>query len=102
MGDMLLDKTSTILGKVLDGTSARQRVFADNIANAETPGYTRKELPFEVILRNTLTQLPANPDGQLAAIHAVPLNVQADTQTPANADGNNVRDRSGNGRDGEK
>ncbi|MBN2420494.1 MAG: flagellar basal body rod protein FlgB [Deltaproteobacteria bacterium] len=45
--NMLMDRTSRLLSKALDLRSARQNVISGNLANAETPGYIQKELPFE-------------------------------------------------------
>lgn len=90
MGDMFIDKASAVLGKVLDGASARQRVLANNIANAETPGFTRQDLDFEDQLREAMDDPSADFDSQIAAIEQVALGVTDDTKTPARADGNNV------------
>ena len=45
--NMFMDRTSKLLSKVLDFRSARQSVISGNLANAETPGYTQKEIFFE-------------------------------------------------------
>ncbi len=47
----------------LHGLSQRQGAISDNIANIDTPGYRRKEVPFEAELRRSLGTAPA----QLAA-----------------------------------
>jgi len=50
--ELILSKTSIpILKKVLDISSARHKVIANNIANVATPGYRRQELSFEEELR---------------------------------------------------
>jgi flagellar basal-body rod protein FlgB len=38
------------------GLSNRQQAISDNIANIDTPGYQRKEVPFETELRRALGQ----------------------------------------------
>lgn len=43
-----------ILIRALDGVSARQRATANNIANANTPGYKRMFVPFEAVLQQEL------------------------------------------------
>jgi len=39
---------------MLDAASMRQRSIASNIANVETPGYSRKEISFEEDLKKAL------------------------------------------------
>ncbi len=46
----------SLMGKVLDVTSYRQRVVAGNIANNMTPGYQRKEVDFATTLNQTVEQ----------------------------------------------
>ena len=51
----LFNKTSIPLtGKMLDAASMRVRVISSNIANAQTPGYQRKEVVFEKELQKAL------------------------------------------------
>ncbi len=45
--NMFMDRTSRLLSKVLDFRAVRQNVISGNLANAETPGYIIKEIPFE-------------------------------------------------------
>lgn len=91
MSDILVDKTSAILKKVLDGASVRQRVLANNIANVETPGFTRQQLSFEDELHAAMDQPSFNPETQIEAVERVALDVTSDTVTPARDDGNNVQ-----------
>ncbi len=42
MNDIFINLTNAVLAKVLDGAAEWQKAIADNIANVETPGYTRK------------------------------------------------------------
>jgi flagellar basal-body rod protein FlgB len=44
------------LKRVLDAQAMRQRAHAQNIANAETPGYQRVVVDFEQQLKSTLAQ----------------------------------------------
>ncbi|OAI42758.1 hypothetical protein AYO38_02855 [bacterium SCGC AG-212-C10] len=39
----------------LNGLASRQSAISDNIANIDTPGYSRKEVPFEAALRQAQT-----------------------------------------------
>lgn len=49
----LIDSTQTnFLAKALDVYSLRQKVTAANIANLDTPGYSKKEISFEDKLRD--------------------------------------------------
>ena len=43
-----------VLGKAADGAWARNDAIANNIANADTPGYKRKDVSFETELQNAL------------------------------------------------
>ncbi len=44
------------LPAALDAASKRNTIIAQNIANAETPGYKRKEVDFEQYLQNAMGQ----------------------------------------------
>jgi len=44
----------TVLKKTLDAQATRQRTHAQNIANAETPGYRRVAVDFESELKSVL------------------------------------------------
>jgi len=65
------------------GASARQTVIADNIANAQTPGYRRRVLEFESILAKALE----SGDGTAQALDA---RIAMPDGTPADETGNNV------------
>jgi flagellar basal-body rod protein FlgB len=65
LNPMLADRRAETLQQALGGLARRQQALADNIANVDTPGYKRKDVPFE-------TQLRANSGGggQLATTSA--------------------------------
>ncbi len=64
----------------LDGLAARQRIIAQNLANAETPGYTAQTTNFE----DSLSAAIGSGDiGQAEITTGV-------TSDPANINGNNV------------
>ena len=44
----------SVLGKAADGAWQRNNVIANNIANANTPNYKRKDVSFEAELRTAL------------------------------------------------
>jgi len=51
------DRIPLILEKVLDCTSRVHDVIASNIANAETPGYKRREVSFQSLLNSYIERL---------------------------------------------
>lgn len=72
----MLDPTAGSLERYLTLVSARQRLVASNIANADTPGYKTKDVDFETELQNSLRGL-------------TPLTREVNGLTTKN-DGNNV------------
>jgi flagellar basal-body rod protein FlgB len=79
----LIDNTQLALERAISGASMRQSVLANNLANAETPGYRRMDVNFH----DSLSQ--AMQSGASAAIDAVQFTPQQDQQT-MRADGNGV------------
>lgn len=73
---MILDPTAGALERYMDLVSARQRLVASNIANADTPGYKTRDLAF----RSELQALVSGEPG--AAVEVSGL--------AARNDGNNV------------
>jgi flagellar basal-body rod protein FlgB len=73
---MTLDRTAAALERYMDALSARQKVVAGNIANADTPGYKTKDVVFG-------TELGALLEG------GAPLPVEV-VGLRAKNDGNNV------------
>ncbi len=61
------DLTTEVLAASLRGHSARNTALANNIANAETPGYKRVDVQFEAALaeavENDRARLRRNSDG---------------------------------------
>ncbi len=51
---MLDNRVLMVLQKALDGSAARQRAIAHNIANVNTPGYKKLDVSFENQLREAL------------------------------------------------
>jgi flagellar basal-body rod protein FlgB len=65
---ILQTKTFLTAQGALDGLAARHAALSDNLANVNTPGYKRKEVPFEAALRRAVgetlspqTGVPARP-----------------------------------------
>lgn len=51
----IADDTMKVVHQALNGLSHRAKVRANNIANAETPGYLARDVPFEAELRRQMT-----------------------------------------------
>jgi flagellar basal-body rod protein FlgB len=76
----------SILQAALRGLSLRQRVTADNIANADTPGYKARIVSFEQELRSAMRQAT---DGD-ALLNAATPEIYETTNRTGRADGNSV------------
>ena len=79
----LIDNTQLALERAISGASMRQSVLANNLANAETPGFRRMDLDFH----GALAQAMKTSDP--AAIEAASFTPQQDPQA-MRADGNGV------------
>jgi flagellar basal-body rod protein FlgB len=76
-----LDGTQAILEAAMRGAWQRQTVLTENIANAETPGYERREVDFQ----SALNAAAANEESPEQ------VNFQTETQpTVASPNGNGV------------
>lgn len=85
---LFTDKAGSALSRALDAYAMRHRIIANNIANAETPGFTRSEVTFESDLKAALEARPASAARKrLADVRAT---VRVDNQSPRRPDGNNV------------
>jgi len=87
-GDLLSDLTTQTLTKCLDAVGLRHRVIADNIANVETPGFTRSEVTFEEQLKTAMDS--DDMESAMARVQDVRAEVHTDRLSPARPDGNNV------------
>ena len=54
IGKTLFDKTMSLLERSLDVRTSRHQVLSGNVANAETPKYVAKDLPFRKILEQSV------------------------------------------------
>src|SRR3954449_362625 len=79
----LIDNTQLALERAISGASMRQSVLANNLANAETPGFRRMDLAFH----GALAQAMKTSDP--AAIESASFTPQQDPHT-MRADGNGV------------
>jgi flagellar basal-body rod protein FlgB len=73
----MLDPISSRLERYMDLLSARQKLVASNIANADTPGYHTKDIDFQFEFMSQIG------DGE-------PPNIVEAPGLPAKNDGNNV------------
>ncbi len=84
----IFDVTQIALERALEGSAARQRALADNVANANTPGFKRSDVDFHGVLSSALGASDA--DGGESTLDRVAFTKQTDTSTSSRADGNNV------------
>ena|ERR1700686_3099123 len=62
----MLDATTTTLERYMDLLSARQKLVASNIANADTPGYKTQDIDFQCEFTSLIpgqTPQTIEPDG---------------------------------------
>ncbi len=81
----LFDVTQAALERAIAGASLRHALIAGNIANANTPGYKRRDLDFASLLGRAL-----DVGASATSIERLPLVPQVDAATSARVDGNNV------------
>lgn len=65
-GDLFPDGTIHLLEKSLSWHNRGQEIIAGNLANLETPNYTRKELDFKGVLKD---HLQGRPETKLVSTH---------------------------------
>jgi flagellar basal-body rod protein FlgB len=82
---LIEDPSTRLLGALMDAAALRARVLSANVANQNTPGYTRQVVRFEELLREA-----AGRGRSASELARIAPQVQADQATPARADGNNV------------
>jgi flagellar basal-body rod protein FlgB len=79
----LYDNTQLGLDRAISGAAMRQQVLANNMANAETPGFQRSDVDFHSTLSAAMKTEDPN------AIDSTTFSAQTDPQT-LRADGNGV------------
>jgi len=84
INEVIYDDSTLIATKMLDITSKRQKVIANNIANASTPGFIRKELDFQKKLAEQVES------GDMRNVESVDPTVVDDLTDAPKMDGNNV------------
>jgi flagellar basal-body rod protein FlgB len=78
----LFDVTQLSLESAIRGSAMRQTALANNVANANTPGYRRQDVDFKSALQ---TALSSGTDVEHVAFAAA-----TDSAAPMQADGNTV------------
>ncbi len=79
----LFDTTQTALEAAMRGQALREKALAENLANANTPGYQRRDVAFQDALASALA-------GGKRAVEAVSPSTTTDTSAPLRLDGSNV------------
>jgi flagellar basal-body rod protein FlgB len=79
----LIDNTQLGLERAISGSAMRQEVLANNLANAETPGFKRSDVDFHTALAQAMQT------GDPASIENASFSAQQDNNT-LRADGNGV------------
>jgi flagellar basal-body rod protein FlgB len=79
----LFDNTQLALERAISGAAMRQEVLANNLANAETPGFQRSDVDFQSQLAQAMKT------GDARAIESTSFSEQTDS-TVMRADGNGV------------
>ncbi|MFQ3549985.1 MAG: flagellar basal body rod protein FlgB [Armatimonadota bacterium] len=88
IADFLSDITSKVIVKTLDASTLRHKAIANNIANAETPGYKRSQVVFETELARIMSGLSKESINE-GVSNLTPVR-QTDLFSPSNFNGNNV------------
>ena len=79
----IFDTTQIALHRALAGTAVRQSTIANNLANANTPGYQRQDVDFQSALKSAIS-------GGSAAVERVTARAAADPTAPLRFDGSSV------------
>ena len=91
ISDRLISRDDVTVERTLDALALRMQVIANNVANAQTPGYVRHDVAFEDVLREayeaTPRYAPLGPDRAPTALEALQPRVEA-TPLPQRLDGN--------------
>lgn len=61
--DLITSLTSQVVHKALDGLALRHKTIASNLANVDTPGFRRRDVQFEGLLKNALRESGQTPGG---------------------------------------
>lgn len=84
---LLADSTRQLLNRAMDALASRNDVIANNIANADTPGFKRSQVKFEDSLRQILVD-GGKPDAN--TLSRLKIETEVDNTPSTRLDGNNV------------
>jgi len=84
-GPIINDHTSEVLTKLLDMSKQRQRVIAQNMANANTPGFIRREVTFQEELARLVKA------GDYEQLTELKGKITKDFSEASRLDGNNIK-----------
>lgn len=84
---IVIDKSATLLEKMLDVSSIKHKVIANNIANVNTPGYKKMEVSFADQLEKAVNESSVNKFDALQPKIVISKEDAGDT---VRNDGNNV------------
>ena len=79
-----MNESIQLLNKLLDASALRQRVLADNLANADTPRFKRRDVEFREMLAKAVDSADARE------LSVVQPKIVVDTAAPVRPDGNSV------------
>jgi flagellar basal-body rod protein FlgB len=79
-----MNETIELLNRMMDATALRQRVLANNLANADTPQFHRRDVEFRSILADALET------GGKSQLEIAQPRIFQDNVSPSSPDGNNV------------
>ena len=82
-----IDKSTTLLEKMLDVSSVKHKVIANNIANVNTPGYKKMDVDFADQLEKALSEASTN---KFDALQPKIVISKEDVSETVRNDGNNV------------
>ncbi len=82
--NMICQNSVNTINKMMEIATERQKTIANNIANANTPGYTRLEVDFQSALKSAVES------GDAQQVSSVKGKLVEDTRNKARIDGNNV------------
>ena len=82
-----IDKSATLLEKMLDVSSVKHKVIANNIANVNTPGYKKMDVSFADQLEKAVNESSMNKFDTLQP--KIVISKEDSSETVRN-DGNNV------------
>jgi flagellar basal-body rod protein FlgB len=83
---VLFDTTQLALERAIEGAAMRQTALANNLANANTPGYRRVDVDFHTALGRALE----SGAGTRAALERTGLSAETDATGAVRADGSTV------------